>query len=151
MLRETTLENVLANASMLREKVNDRALLRAIHYFEDNAKVEKQVEALRNNDVDGFMSLIDASGMSSWTHLQNCSVSATPTSQCVALALGLSKQFLGDKGVCRVHGGGFAGTIQVFVKKDLADEYIDKMAEVFGRDACYKLYIRPIGTGKIEF
>lgn len=150
VLRQVSYIDIIDNIGILREKTNDRAILRAMHYFNDNEIVLAQKEALNANNTKTFMQLVEQSGISSWTHLQNCYTTSNPTYQSVTLALSLAKQFLQDKGVCRVHGGGFAGTIQAFVQKDYADEYIQKMSEIFGFSSCYKLTIRQVGVCKLE-
>ena len=128
----------------LRSKVSDRAVLRALHFFDENARVPEMVAALDNNELDAFFSLIIASGESSWKLLQN--VWANPAEQPLALALELSRRMLAGQGAWRIHGGGFAGTILAFVPTAVYDDYAARMDAVFGRGACCPLDIRAVGA-----
>lgn len=134
----------------LRRSVNDRALLRAMHFFADNARVSEQVDALENHDFSRFLSLVNQSGLSSWTQLQNIWSIKEPLEQPLALALALSARLLGRQGACRVHGGGFAGTIQAFVPIDMIDNYILEMGKVFGTDSVIQLQIRNRSSCEVE-
>lgn len=129
----------------LRGRVSDRALLRAIHYFTDNAFVDQEKEALLRGDIQTFRQLLNASGRSSFYALQNCFPSHNTEERSVALALVLSERFLQGAGACRVHGGGFAGTIQALVPQTQMQDYITAMEAVFGAGCCYPLSIRPAG------
>lgn len=133
----------------LRETCGDRSVLRAIHFFGDNARVVDQVAALRSGDFEGFKKLIIESGRSSFTCLQNVFACIEPQEQGLTLALNLSEELLAGKGAWRVHGGGFAGTIQAFVPNELLSEYRTAMEALFGEGACYELSIRPLGGVKI--
>jgi len=148
-LREITEADVLANVAGIKEKLGERPLLRAIHFFEDNKRVEKEAEALRNGDFDTFKAMTIASGYSSYMYNQNVFSSSTPLSQPVSLALAISEVILKGKGAWRVHGGGFAGTIQAFVPNELLNEYKESLEAVFGEGACYVLAIRPFGGTEI--
>ncbi|MBR2861733.1 MAG: galactokinase [Clostridia bacterium] len=148
-LRDVSETTFYANIALLRQNVSDRAVMRAIHFFEENKRVLQAVEAVKNDDIDGFFSAITASGESSWKLLQNTHATGS-VSQAMTLALALSQQFLAGRGACRVHGGGFGGTILAFVPKDFENEYISKMEKVFGENACVKLSIRPLGTTNVE-
>ena len=148
-LREITEEDVLSNVAGIKEKLGERPLLRAIHFFEDNKRVEKEAEALRNGDFEAFKALTIASGYSSYMYNQNVFSSSAPLSQPVSLALAISEVILKGKGAWRVHGGGFAGTIQAFVPNDLLNEYKESLEAVFGEGACYVLAIRPFGGTEI--
>ena len=148
-LREITEADVLASVAGIKEKLGERPLLRAIHFFEDNKRVEKEAEALRNGDFDTFKAMTIASGYSSYMYNQNVFSSSNPLSQPVSLALALSEVILKGKGAWRVHGGGFAGTIQAFVPNELLDEYKESLEAVFGEGACYVLAIRPFGGTEI--
>ncbi|MBR1562856.1 MAG: galactokinase, partial [Ruminococcus sp.] len=110
VLREVDKQELLDNISAVREKCSDRAVLRALHYFDDNERVLAQAEALERGDIEGFFKLINESGDSSFRYLQNIYASSAPAEQGLSLALYIAKSVLGDKGACRVHGGGFAGT-----------------------------------------
>ena len=145
VLREVPESEFYAALPVLRRKAGDRAVLRAIHIYEENRRVGAQVEALRRNDFDGFLSLIRASGLSSWRCLQNVVPAGYTHHQEVALALTLCEGLLGGRGACRVHGGGFAGTIQAFVPLDMLDGFRVEMERVLGDGACHVLTIRPTG------
>lgn len=129
-------------------KVSDRALLRAMHYFDEDARVPGQVNALKEADLLKFFSLIQASGESSIKLLQN--IFASPGEQPLSLALALSARFLAGQGACRVHGGGFAGTILSFVPLSMLSAYQRRMDSVFGQDACQPLRIRPVGAYELQ-
>ena len=129
----------------LRRKAGDRAVLRAIHVYEDNRRVTEQVAALRRGDFDAFLRLITESGLSSWRFLQNVVPAGYTHHQEVAVALGLCEKLLNGRGACRVHGGGFAGTIQAFVPLDLLDRFKSEMERVLGSGSCHVLTIRPVG------
>ena len=148
-LREITEADVLANVAGIKEKLGERPLLRAIHFFEDNKRVEKEAEALKNGDFDTFKALTIASGYSSYMYNQNVFSSSAPLSQPVSLALAVSEVVLKGKGAWRVHGGGFAGTIQAFVPDELLKEYKDSMEAIFGEGSCYILAIRPFGGTEV--
>ena len=146
VLREIEKKDVIANAAALSEKLGERAVLRALHFFGENEKVIAQTDALLKNDFEAFKSLIIASGRSSYMYNQNVYTCKNPTNQPLSLALCVSEQLLSGKGAWRVHGGGFAGTIQAFVPDELVGEYTDAMKSIFGDDSCYVLSIRKGGT-----
>ena len=146
VLRETEKSDVIANAAALSEKLGERAVLRALHFFGENEKVIAQTDALLKNDFEAFKSLIIASGRSSYMYNQNVYTCKNPTNQPLSLALCVSEQILSGKGAWRVHGGGFAGTIQAFVPDALVAEYTDAMKSIFGDDSCYVLSIRKGGV-----
>jgi len=133
----------------LREKCSDRAVLRAIHFFEENRRAMEQADALKNYDINRFIELVRASAYSSEQLLQNLYSCSRPCSQAIPLALALSRRILCGRGAARVHGGGFAGTIQAFVPLDAAEQYIEGMDRVFGRGSCRKYRIRPVGGTQI--
>ena len=145
VLREVDKQELLDNISAVREKCSDRAVLRALHYFDDNERVLAQAEALERGDIEGFFRLINESGDSSFRYLQNIYASSAPAEQGLSLALYIAKSVLGGKGACRVHGGGFAGTIQAFVPDDMLDRFSTEIEKVFGEGSCYVLSIRPVG------
>lgn len=124
---------------------NDRALLRAIHVFEENKRVRQAVAALNEKDFQGFLDIILASGNSSFKYLQNIYSAHDYKNQAVSLALALSELALGEEGAHRVHGGGFAGTIQAFVPNGLVESYREVIDGVFGQGACHVLRVRPYG------
>ena len=151
VLRPITEEQIIANAPILRRVTSDRALLRALHFVRENARVAKQAEALRAHDVDTFLSHVLASGNSSFRFLQNVYRTVNPAEQGLSLALAVTEGALDGKGCAwRVHGGGFAGTIQAFVRREYVDEYRALMDSVFGEGATMTLQIRPEGAVKIE-
>ena len=143
-LREVDAEAFFASIGELRKRVSDRALLRAIHFFEENARVPLQTEALRAGDMDAFCRLMLDSGRSSFMQLQNVCPTG-PAERSVALALALSARMLAHAGAWRIHGGGFAGTIQALVPNGMVDAYNAEMERVFGEGCCYRLAIRPDG------
>ncbi len=149
VLREVAESAFYNNLFSLREQVSDRAVMRAIHFYEENKRVQKAVEAVKNDDISGFFKEINASGESSWKLLQNTHATGS-TAQAMTLALALSQRFLNGKGACRVHGGGFGGTILAFVPNDEKTDYVTKMEKVFGECACTELSIRPVGAVKVE-
>lgn len=149
VLRETDEAEFYKNIPEIREKFGDRAVLRAIHFFNDNARVVSEVEALRNGKFDEFKKLICESGASSYMYNQNVYSVKKPAEQPVALGLAVSEQVLKGKGAYRVHGGGFAGTIQAFVPKELLSAYKNAVESVFGENSCYVLLIRPLGGTEV--
>ena len=144
VLREVPQADVEANIGKLRAAVGDRAVLRALHFYDDNARVVEQVEAIRKGDIDAFFDAVVRSGNSSWMLLQN--VYARPTEEQMAMGIELSRRFLAGAGAQRVHGGGFAGTIQAYVPMDRLDAYIAMIEAAFGKGTCTPLMIRPEGA-----
>lgn len=145
VLRPVSLDDILSNIKMLREKAGDRAVLRAIHFVNETRRAKAEADALNNNDIDRFIKLVKQSGDSSFKYLQNVYSNKDVTAQNVSLALALSDSVLGSDEASRVHGGGFAGTIQAFVKKENAKEYQKTMDKVFGEGSCEILSIRKYG------
>ncbi len=145
VLRDVDKQDVIASAGKIREALGDRAFLRAVHFQEENVRVEKQVAALKANQIDEFLKQIKASGDSSYKYLQNVYTNHDITHQNVSVALAMSDIFLGEQGVSRVHGGGFAGTIQAFVKNEMVADYKAGMDKVFGAGACDVLKVRKYG------
>ncbi len=145
-----TMNDLIENIVAIREKVSDRALLRAIHFINENDRVAREVEALSAGDINRFLECVRESGNSSFKFLQNVYTNTDVSHQNVSLALAVSESALsGGKGVCRVHGGGFAGTIAAFVKDEYAAEYMETMDRVFGNNACKILKIRKYGGIKV--
>ena len=145
VLREVEEKDFYAALPVLCKESGDRAVLRAIHFFAEDERVVKEVNALRAGDWNRFLKLVKESGDSSYKYLQNVYVSHDTVSEPVAIALAVSEWALADKGVCRVHGGGFAGTIQAFVKEAAVLDYKNAMEAVFGADSCHVLKIRRYG------
>lgn len=149
VLREVSYEEFFAALPELTGRVNDRAILRAIHFFNENNRVEKAVKCLESNDFEGFKQVIIESGRSSFMLNQNVYTPKNPTEQKLSLALAISKELLDGKGAWRVHGGGFAGTIQAFVPNDMLDTYKKTIEGVFGEGSCHVLIIRPVGGTQV--
>lgn len=146
VLRDVNPDEFLNKIPEVREAISDRAVLRAIHFFNENDRVPAIVEALENSDFDGFLKGIEASGNSSFKYLQNVYPSSDPSAQGVSIALAVSENLLSDNpGVSRVHGGGFAGTIQAFVPNEAVEDYRKGMDAVFGDGSCHVLKIRAVG------
>ena len=134
----------------LREKCGDRAVLRAVHFYQENARVPKQVAALEQGDFEAFLKLVKESGYSSYMYLQNVIPAGYKEHQDVALALAMCEHFLEGKGAYRVHGGGFAGTVQAFVPFEILDRFVAGMDSILGKGACHVLSIRPQGGVEME-
>ena len=134
-----------ANIPALRQACGDRAVMRCIHFYQENARVPLQVAALREGNFDRFLALVKQSGYSSYMYLQNVIPAGYKAHQDVAVALGLCEHFLGGRGAYRVHGGGFAGTIQAFVPFDILDTFVAGMDGILGSGACHVLRIRSQG------
>ena len=150
VLRGLTEEDILRAVPMLRKRSGDRAILRAIHFVRENDRVEQALKALKNKDLQEFYKIILASGRSSYQYLQNVYTNHNPFEQGISLALCVADGFLSGKdGAFRVHGGGFAGTIQAFVRKEDLDGFVSKMNAVFGEGAAMPLNVRPLGAVKL--
>lgn len=150
-LREVNPEDFAAHIADVRKAVNnDRAVLRAMHYFNDNIRAQEEVEALGENDFERFLDIVKKSGQSSFMYLQNVYAASMPEQQAVSLALAMCDEILGDSGAYRVHGGGFAGTVQAFVPNDMVDEFKTKIEAVFGEGMCHILTIRPVGGTELK-
>ena len=129
----------------IRKACGDRAVMRAIHFYQENARVPQQVAALREGDFDKFLSLVKQSGYSSYMYLQNVIPAGYKAHQDVAVALALCEHYLAGRGAYRVHGGGFAGTVQAFVPYDILDSFVAGIDGALGKGACHVLSIRPQG------
>jgi galactokinase len=149
VLREVSLEQLMDSVKKVRREVGDRAVLRALHFFADNERVAEQVNALAARDVETFLRLVNESGQSSWMLLQNLYAAERPAEQGLAIALAVTDQLLKGKGACRVHGGGFAGTILAFIPHELTAPYTDRMNDLFGDRAAQTLRVRSIGAGEV--
>ncbi|MBE6717726.1 MAG: galactokinase [Ruminococcaceae bacterium] len=150
VLRDVKYSDIIENATALREKTGDRAILRAIHYLNENERVEKQVKALENGDIDAFFADVISSGMSSFRFLQNVYTVKNVAEQGLSLALAVSEQLLaGKKAAWRVHGGGFAGTIQAFVPECESENYKKEIEKVFGEGNCIALRVRNDGAIRV--
>ena len=151
VLRGITEGQLIQNLPLLRTAAGDRAVLRALHFVRENERVQKTAAALRQGDVDGFLRGVLASGDSSFKYLQNVYTVKNVEEQGLSLALCLAEGMMQGKGCAwRVHGGGFAGTTQAFVKAEFAEDYRLVIDSVFGKDSCMMLAIRPIGATRID-
>ena len=139
-----------ANIPALRQACGDRAVMRCIHFYQENARVPRQVAALREGDFETFLSLTKQSGYSSYMYLQNVIPGGCKAHQDVAVALALCEHFLNGRGAYRVHGGGFAGTVQAFVPFDILDAFVAGVDGILGSGACHVLSIRPQGGVEME-
>ena len=149
VLHGVTMEELIEKSAEVRAAAGDRALLRAIHFVSENVRVQQEVAALKAEDFEGFLRVVKASGDSSYKFLQNVYTNSDVQHQNVSVALAISETILGDNGVCRVHGGGFAGTIQAFVKNEAVAEYKATMDNVFGDGSCQVFKIRKYGGMKV--
>ena len=149
VLREVEYSDVFANIGDIRTKTGDRAIERAIHFYNENRRVEKLAAALDTKDFDEFKRIIVESGKSSYMYNQNCFTVKDPVNQPVSLALCITEELLQGKAAYRVHGGGFAGTIQVFLPKSEVEAYTSAMRKVFGENSCYILSVRSHGGCEI--
>jgi len=152
VLRELDFAELMQSVGDLRKKVSDRALLRSYHFFSENERVKQQVEALEKNDMGQFLELVRDSGSSSARWLQNTFSTRMPDTQRLTLALAVSEHFFrgGVKGACRVHGGGFAGTIQVFIPEKTIESYTRMVEGVIGKGSVARLEIRPHGSIHVQ-
>lgn len=150
-LRQVDENEFLANIKNIREKLkNDRAVLRAYHFFNDTRYACEEAEALRNGDFDKFLKIVRKSGLSSYMYLQNVYASSMPKAQAMSVALAMCGELLGDKGAYRVHGGGFAGTVQAFVPFDMLENFKMGMENILGDNMCHVLSIRPTGGYELK-
>lgn len=149
VLRDVDRAEFEKNISIVRDSAGDRAVLRAMHFFNENDRVEKQAAALKSGDFAAFKELVIDSGYSSYMYNQNVYTCKAPNVQPVSVALAICSDVLKGKGAWRVHGGGFAGTIQAFVPAEVLDTFKSRICSVFGDKSCYVLNIRPVGGIKI--
>ena len=149
VLRGLTEADIIGKTADLRKKVGDRAILRAIHFIRENARVERMLIALADGNIDGFLSIIKESGNSSATLLQNYYAPKAPEEQGITLACAIASEILGSEGAWRVHGGGFAGTMQAFVPHAKMEEFRATMEKVFGEGAVTELSVRPLGAAAV--
>ncbi|MCQ2539260.1 MAG: galactokinase [Acetatifactor sp.] len=144
-LREVEEEEFYSKIPALRKLVGGRAVLRAIHFYEEEKRVLLAAESLKNGDYETFLETVKASGDSSAKFLQNIYSPKDIDAQNVTVALAVTETIIKDQGVCRVHGGGFAGTIQVFAKDSVVEEYKEKIEQIFGEGSCHVLKVRNAG------
>jgi galactokinase len=150
VLREFTAQAVLEHIPDLHRDLSDRAILRALHFYADDARVVEQVAALEQGDFRRFLDLVIESGRSSWMLCQNIYSPQDPSEQGIALAQVVAQSMLAGKGAWRVHGGGFAGTIQAFVPEEMVERFIQEMEAIFGKDTCHIISIRNRGASQIK-
>jgi len=146
VLREFSREELLKKLPEVRLSVTDRAILRALHFYDDDLRVVDQVGALEAGRFNDFLNMVTASGNSSWTLLQNCYSSSRVDEQGISVALAITARLLEESGAWRVPGGGLAGTIQALMPADMVDSYKAQLEPVFGEGSCHQLLIRPVGT-----
>ena len=147
VLRQARPEQLWAHIPEIREKLGERAILRAFHFYDENKRVKKMVQAIRMNDLGTMFEQIIGSGESSWMLLQN--IYPAGKDQPLSLALAMAASMLRGKGAWRVHGGGFAGTTLNFVPNDMVDDFVKRMEQVFGHKACFVLDVRPEGAAVV--
>ena len=145
VLREVDEAALLRALPELRKSAGDRAVLRALHFFADDRRAAEEADALERGDMDAFLALVRESGRSSWELLQNITPTGASREQAMAVALTVAGRALGGRGACRVHGGGFAGTIQAFVPLDMLEGFQREVVAVLGKGSCKALSIRPVG------
>lgn len=149
VLREVDEDEFMKNIALVREKAGDRAVLRALHFFAENKRVDAEVKALGDGDFEAFKSLVIESGYSSYMYNQNVYTTKAPGQQGVSVALAICEKLLKGKGAWRVHGGGFAGTIQAFVPAEMLDEFRTAIESVYSEGSCHVLSVRPFGGIKL--
>ena len=147
VLRDVDYQEFLDNIAILKTKVSDRAILRAMHYYEENERVEKACSALKDGDVKGFLTAVNESGLSSLIRLQNCAVPGE-VSQPVVLGIELSRSII-QNGAVRVHGGGFAGSILAIIDEAERENYVKVMSKTFGEENVFTAHVRPLGTARM--
>ena len=145
VLREVDEAEFYANLKSAREAAGDRAVLRAMHFFDENRRVQQQVQALEAGDFEGFLAGVRDSGRSSWMLLQNVVPAGSREHQQMALALAACEKQLAGRGACRIHGGGFAGTLLAFVPNDALTSFRANMEALLGEGRCHVLSIRQAG------
>lgn len=145
VLREVDEAELLRALPALRRAAGDRAVLRAMHFFADDRRSAEEADALERGDIDAFLALVRESGRSSWELLQNITPTGAAKEQAMAVALAVAERALAGRGACRVHGGGFAGTIQAFVPLDALESFSAEVEAALGQGSCRALSIRPVG------
>jgi len=145
---EITEQQVIDNLKAVREFAGDRSVMRALHFFEENKRVEAEASALKEGRFEDFLTNITASGNSSWKWLQNCYTNSNCQEQGISIALALTELFIAEKqrGACRIHGGGFAGVIMAMLPNDIVDEYVAYIEKALGEGSAYRMSIRPYGV-----
>ncbi len=144
-LREVNVKEFYQKIPKIREVCGDRPVLRALHFFEEDKRVELEVSALQEGNFKGFLENVKESGDSSFKYLQNIYTNKDVQNQSVSMGLAVSDSILSGHGVSRVHGGGFAGTIQAFVADDFVETYREMLDGLYGEGSCHVLKVRPFG------
>ena len=149
---EVTEQQVIDNIQEVRAFAGDRSVMRALHFFAEQKRVDTAVKAIKEEDYATFLSCITKSGNSSWKWLQNCFATKDETEQAVPVALALTELFIEEegRGYCRVHGGGFAGVIAAVLPKDLTPKYVEMMTPYMGEENIYVMQIRQTGAVHLE-
>lgn len=151
-LSQISEEEVIASAAAIREKCSDRAFLRALHFFEENKRVAELEQMMLTKDREGFLNLIRSSGNSSWKWLQNCFLASDHAHQDITVALALTELYLAKcGGACRVHGGGFAGTIAVYLPREYTNDYIGYIERLLGKGSAFLIHVRRQGACRLDF
>ncbi|MGN1398700.1 MAG: galactokinase [Erysipelotrichaceae bacterium] len=148
-ISEVSQNEILDNISQLRQQVSDRSIIRSLHILSENERAAVEANALKNNDIELFIKTVKQSGDSSFKYLQNIYSEHDTSSQSLSIALMISEMVLKDNGVCKVHGGGFGGTIQTFVKNEFVQQYKQEIEKVFGENSCHILKIRKYGAKQV--
>lgn len=149
-LRDADSGKFYDSIAALRKDCGDRAVLRAFHFFHEQCRVEAQRKALKEGNFEEFLKLVNASGQSSYDYLQNLYSVSAVSEQGLPLGIAFTKDYLGDKGACRVHGGGFAGTIQCYIPTNEVELYKASIEKIFGQGSCHVLSIRPVGGYELK-
>ena len=149
-LRDVDEAEFYRRVAEVRQAAGDRGVLRAVHIFNENRRVEQSTAALRDGDFPAFLRLVRESGRSSWMYLQNVLVTGSTEEQAAGVALALCESVLGERGAFRIHGGGFGGTVQAFVPDDLLDAFRARLESVFGPGSCHVMQIRPVGFTRLK-
>ena len=152
VLADVDEKEFMANLNKVREEAGDRAVMRALHFFAEQKRVDTAVKAIKEEDYETFLSCITKSGNSSWKWLQNCFATKDETEQAVPVALALTELFIEEegRGYCRVHGGGFAGVIAAVLPKDLTPKYVEMMTPYMGEENIYVMQIRQTGAVHLD-
>lgn len=152
VLADVDEKEFMANLNKVREEAGDRAVMRALHFFAEQKRVDAAVKAIKEEDYETFLSCITKSGNSSWKWLQNCFATKDETEQAVPVALALTELFIEEegRGYCRVHGGGFAGVIAAVLPKDLTPKYVEMMTPYMGEENIYVMQIRQTGAVHLD-
>lgn len=145
VLRDVPQAVFFQKIKLCRGKCSDRAILRAIHFYHDNLRAQQEAAALETEDFDTFLHLVNESGHSSWEYLQNITPAGAIQQQAVGLTIAVAKEILNGRGAVRVHGGGFAGTVQAFVPLDMVAKFQKEVEMILGENTCHVMDIRPVG------